>query len=69
MILTARNTIARLLESSLTPRLVLFCFSLFYFVGFFFQEMKRLERARKKAEAICDTVDVSEKEKMNQIKR
>lgn len=33
------------------------------------QEMKRLEKARKKAEAICDTVDVSEKEKMNQIKR
>lgn len=32
------------------------------------KEMKRLERARKKAEAICDTVDVSEKEKMSQIK-
>ena len=31
--------------------------------------MKRLEKARKKAEAICETVDVSEKEKMNQIKR
>ncbi|XP_073257703.1 pre-rRNA 2'-O-ribose RNA methyltransferase FTSJ3-like [Porites lutea] len=32
------------------------------------KEMKRLEKARKKAEAICDTVDVSEKEKMNQIR-
>ncbi|KAJ7373969.1 pre-rRNA processing protein ftsj3 [Desmophyllum pertusum] len=32
------------------------------------KEMKRLEKARKKAEAICDTVDVSEKEKMSQIK-
>lgn len=31
--------------------------------------MKRLEKARQKAEAICDTVDVSEKEKMNQIRR
>lgn len=31
--------------------------------------MKRLEKARKKAEAICETVDVSEKEKMNQIQR
>lgn len=32
------------------------------------KEMKRLEKARKKAEAICDTVDVSEKEKKNQIR-
>lgn len=32
------------------------------------KEMKRLEKARQKAEAICDTVDVSEKEKMNQIR-
>lgn len=31
------------------------------------REMKALEKARKKAEAICDTVDVSEKEKMSQI--
>ncbi|XP_076452756.1 pre-rRNA 2'-O-ribose RNA methyltransferase FTSJ3-like [Babylonia areolata] len=30
--------------------------------------VKRLEKARKKAEAIGDTVDVSEKEKMQQIK-
>ncbi|XP_068747596.1 pre-rRNA 2'-O-ribose RNA methyltransferase FTSJ3-like isoform X2 [Montipora capricornis] len=32
------------------------------------KRMKLLEKARKKAEAICDTVDVSEKEKMNQIR-
>ncbi|KAK2562387.1 pre-rRNA 2'-O-ribose RNA methyltransferase FTSJ3 [Acropora cervicornis] len=31
------------------------------------REMKALEKARKKAEAICDTVDISEKEKMSQI--
>ena len=31
--------------------------------------MKALEKARKKAEAICDTVDISEKEKMSQIQR
>merc|ERR1711973_602374 len=30
--------------------------------------LKRLEKARKKAEAICDAVDVSEREKMQQIK-
>ena len=35
----------------------------------FSKEMKALEKARKKAEAICDTVDVSEKEKMSQIQR
>jgi hypothetical protein len=33
------------------------------------QMTKRLEKARKKAEAVSDAVDVSEKEKLHQIKR
>lgn len=33
------------------------------------KEMKRLERARKKAETICDNDDVTDKEKTQQLKR
>lgn len=31
--------------------------------------MKRLEKARKKAETICDNVDVTDKEKAQQLKK
>lgn len=31
--------------------------------------MKRLEKARKKAESICDNVDVTDQEKAQQLKR
>ena len=33
------------------------------------RSLKKMEKLRKKAEAINDTVDTSEKEKMNQIKQ
>ena len=33
------------------------------------RSLKRMEKLRKKAEAIGETVDISEKEKMNQIKQ
>ncbi len=33
------------------------------------RSLKRMEKLRKKAEAISDTVDISEKEKLNQIKQ
>ena len=35
---------------------------------FFFQMVKRLEKARKKAETVTDSVDISDKAKMKQIK-
>lgn len=31
--------------------------------------LKKLDQAKKKAEAVVDTVDISEKEKMSQLKR
>ena len=33
------------------------------------KEMKRLEKARKKAEVICDNDDVTDKEKAQQLKK
>ena len=33
------------------------------------RSLKRMEKLRKKAEVINETVDISEKEKMNQIKQ
>lgn len=31
--------------------------------------LKKMEQAKKKAEAVVNTVDISEKEKMSQLKR
>lgn len=38
-------------------------------ISLFFQMMKKMEQAKKKAEAVVNTVDISEKEKMAQLKR
>lgn len=37
-------------------------------VCFWFQTLKRLEKARQKAETVTDSVDISDKAKMKQIK-
>lgn len=34
-----------------------------------FQMLKKMEQAKKKAEAVVNTVDISEREKMAQLKR
>lgn len=42
----------------------------FDFVHFLcFQMLKKMEQAKKKAEAVVNTVDISEREKMAQLKR
>lgn len=42
----------------------------FHFVRFLcFQMLKKMEQAKKKAEAVVNTVDISEREKMAQLKR
>lgn len=40
-----------------------------FFTFLFFQMLKKMEQAKKKAEAVVNTVDISEKEKMAQLKR
>lgn len=42
---------------------------LIFFTFLFFQMLKKMEQAKKKAEAVVNTVDISEKEKMAQLKR
>lgn len=45
-----------------------FCIKCLSFI-FFYQLLKKTEQAKKKAEAVVNTVDISEKEKMAQLKR
>lgn len=42
---------------------------LIFFTFLFFQMLKKMDQAKKKAEAVVNTVDISEKEKMSQLKR
>ena len=42
---------------------------LIYFLCVRLQMLKKMESAKKKAEAVVDTVDISEKEKMSALKR